>query len=148
MNYPEQAGYVKGSATSFAAAVNVEKNKLTREQQIYTALKNKPRTRWELVDDLGLPYETVNPRCSEMKMRGLLRETGETREGRYGNQSEVLCVAALYSKKTADQQKKSCATKLTESNLDALRQVQAFFTMGRPDLAETKFRQIAKDIDL
>lgn len=100
MQYPEQAAHVRGSVTSHAAAQAVEKRgKLTREREIYDAIKQYPQTTYELSQRLGYDREVIVPRCSEMKARGLLNVTGETREGKYGIQTEVLQVIAPYSRK-------------------------------------------------
>lgn len=99
-HYPERAGFVSHSATSRAAADAVEAGgKITREVLIYETLKGEPMTRWELCAHLDLAYETVNPRCSEMTTRGLLRPNGVTREGKHGLQTDVLEVCAPYTRK-------------------------------------------------
>ena len=97
--YPERAGFVRGSRTSLAAAIKVEgRGKITREMMVYNALQEKPRSVWELCNDLGLANEIIQPRCSELKGRGIIHATGETRPTPYKNEGEVLSVCAPYSR--------------------------------------------------
>ena len=120
--YPEFAGHLKGSATSRAAAdVCKSRGKQTREVLVYEALKERPQTTYELGLLLGLDREVVVPRCSEMKARGLLNETGETRPGKFGNQMEVLRVVAPYSKKISVPHKKSVKEQTLEGAIAHLR---------------------------
>lgn len=100
--YPVIAGHAPGSRTSFDAATRVEgRGKETREVMVYNAVKESPKTMWEITEHLGLPYEVVHPRCSELKGRGILGTTGETRASKYGNEQDVLKIIAPYSKKPA-----------------------------------------------
>jgi len=105
--YPEQAGHADGSGTSAAAAALLEKRgKVTREVMVYESIRVEPQTVWEVCKSLNLPYEVIHPRCYEMKARGILGCTGETRPGPYGNPGEVLRVIADYSRRQGKQERK------------------------------------------
>lgn len=96
-NYPNRAG-ATDTATSRKAADAVEaRGKESREKMLYTMLAERPRSRGQLCEALGLPVEVVGPRLSEMKSRGLLQATGETVTGKYGLEHDVLKVIAPYS---------------------------------------------------
>ena len=126
--YPEHAGHVQNSQTSFDAATRVEqRGKQSREQMIYNALRDRPRTVSQLGEDLGLPHEVISPRCGEMRSRGLLGPTGEQRLSKYGNKVDVLRIIAPYSPKST--QAITGRKRRNDIDRDKLKTARAFLTL-------------------
>jgi hypothetical protein len=93
--YPESPGH-RGVDTSFAAAADLEV-KLGRLQRMVLAAIREAGwlglTADELCDRLKLSRWTVQPRTSEMKRKGLIRDSGQRRRNASGKHAIVRMAA-------------------------------------------------------
>src|SRR5690606_17463202 len=90
LSYPAQVAGHKGTATSREAA----KKSTPGRKAVYGLIENILREE-ELTADViakrigrGLLY--IRPRCSEMKLLGLIQPTGETRKNETGRNADVF----------------------------------------------------------
>ena len=74
-SYPVKPGY-RDHDTSKAAAESIEPIADVIRERVYLALIN-PMTDWELAEAVGLPFETVQPRRSELVADGRVVFSGE-----------------------------------------------------------------------
>lgn len=81
--YPNSAGFVRGSATSEAAAERVNKKRVSTEKSVYEYIKyyNGYAIWKQAALDMKLSSRTVQPRFTELKKRGLIEPTGQVSFG-------------------------------------------------------------------
>lgn len=128
--YPLEAGHVKGSETSRAAAdfQNAGDFRLSKERVIYDLIAAKAQTRLDVQQALGWKIQTVTARIAEMKARGLLGETGRkiTQEG--FDRAELETIAPYAPPKAAS--KPVSGRKAYQATLTALKSAEATLAAG------------------
>lgn len=75
MTYPQTPGF-QNTDTSKAAADLVKPSAQSLREQVLAAIRQKPRTSFELARDLGHPFEGIQPRTSELREMGLIEDSG------------------------------------------------------------------------
>lgn len=91
MNQPDLP-FVRGSATSEAAAESMEPEAGTLRAEVLNAIRrNTPPglTDEELQEGLPMPANTERPRRRELERAGLIRDSGTTRPTKSGRQAVV-----------------------------------------------------------
>lgn len=74
-DYPRQPGY-RDRDTSRSSAQSIAPVAELIRGRVYEAL-TYPMTSWELADAVALPFETVQPRISELLTQGKIKFSGE-----------------------------------------------------------------------
>lgn len=87
--YPEVPGR-RDTDTSIAAADAIEQDAQLVQAMVLKAIKFKPRTSYQLAVDLGVHFETVQPRTSELRKKGLIVDTGFRGPSRSINRSAIV----------------------------------------------------------
>lgn len=73
--YPDAPGY-RNTDTSFAAAEAVKPKASTVRLMVLEALKTRPMTSIEIAGYIGMPFESTQPRTSELAAKGLIEDSG------------------------------------------------------------------------
>lgn len=84
--------YVRGSATSAAAAAGVRDSAETQRGRVLDALREAGRrglTDEEMQGVCGIEGNAQRPRRRELEKAGLIERSGETRAGRSGRDADV-----------------------------------------------------------
>lgn len=137
--YPYLAGYQKGSATSKAAAEKIETDRLTIEKQVYGFIESQGAlgATWKMVSDrLTISSRAVQPRFTELKLRGLIEPVGYTIEG-----CEVMKVCAAYQTSAS---KSKSAPKTKHEYHAAAAKALAYLEMGQNELARLVLAKVIK----
>lgn len=92
-SYPDAPGF-KAQSTSFAAAVGMAPKAGTLRERVLAAIRLKPGTPEEIAKRLHEPVMNIRPRCSELLAKGLIANSGLTREAMGGRQAIVWQAAA------------------------------------------------------
>lgn len=93
--YKEERGaaYARGSDpdTSHEAAEEVSHKAANRyEKMVYNSLRTGgPMTTHDLVENLGLAWNTISPRIKPLRRKGMVRDTGKRRIGPAGKRCIV-----------------------------------------------------------
>jgi hypothetical protein len=74
-NYPHSPGHAD-TGTSFAAAGFIAPHAPRLKELVVEALGVRPMTTVEIAETLELSYESIQPRTSELKALGLIRDGG------------------------------------------------------------------------
>lgn len=75
--YPNSPGYASGSDTSRDAAAHASKSSTADRTRALELFKSGWRgTDWELAHALEIPYESAQPRRSELTAKGLVQNSG------------------------------------------------------------------------
>lgn len=76
----------QGGDTSLRAALDIAPKAATIRLKVMRKLAelDRPLTSEELADRLGIPYESVQPRLSELRRDNLVHDSGIRRTGRHG----------------------------------------------------------------
>lgn len=93
--YPEAPGH-RGIDTSIEAAEGVAPKAHTVRQQVYEMISDAGlhgQTTEELATRLGIDYGTVQPRTSELKKAGMIRDSGRRRKNAIGKNIIVWIIA-------------------------------------------------------
>jgi len=94
-SYPAQAGY-KAPGTSMEAAEAIEatgKAETLRQKVLALFQSGFQGSAHEVADRLGENFMATSPRISELKLRGLITETGERRKNPGGRYASVWRLA-------------------------------------------------------
>ena len=86
---PQSPGY-KGTDTSKAAAEEVKPTKAILQEACLICLLTGPQTADEIADFLELSVLSVRPRISELKLLGLIEDTGTRRKNISGKSAAVM----------------------------------------------------------
>ena len=73
--YPRAPGH-RNVETSVAAAHYAKPTAATVRQMVLEAVRSRRQTSFELARSLRIPYETLQPRTSELKAQGLIKDSG------------------------------------------------------------------------
>jgi len=73
--YPHEPGH-RGVETSVKAAEAMKIPAGTLRALVLDAIKSKPRTSFQLSADLHQPFESIQPRTSELCAAGLIEDSG------------------------------------------------------------------------
>ncbi len=90
--YPNAPGW-KGADTSQAAAEEVESSATTLRDLTLAEIKRAPKTTIEIAKALGVRFESVQPRTSELRAQGLIVDSG--RRGPSRDPGKLAIVWAL-----------------------------------------------------
>lgn len=86
----QKIGYAGGSKTSKNAAYNDLNGKITIRQQVFNLFKTHENLTTEEAAELcGKAEISVQPRLSELKNSGLIRNSGKTKQGKWGLQITI-----------------------------------------------------------
>ena len=91
-NTTDTLPYVKGSATSQAAAESMKPHARTIRQRVYEYILSRGGfgcTDEEVIAALGVSPSTARPRRGELVQMGAVKKTGDTRPTRSGRQAAV-----------------------------------------------------------
>jgi hypothetical protein len=91
-NTKDMLPYVKGSATSHAAAESMKPHARTIRQRVYEYILSRGGfgcTDEEVIAALGVSPSTARPRRGELVQMGAVKKTGDTRRTRSGRQAAV-----------------------------------------------------------
>jgi predicted ArsR family transcriptional regulator len=94
--YPHVPGW-KGTETSLNAAQSIEpiaKTILRKAERMFKALGSDGATAEEMAERLGVPRVTVQPRVSELRRLGKVRDSGQRRRNPSSGKSAVVWVIA------------------------------------------------------
>lgn len=81
---PHSVGYQR-TDTSREAAETVAPRQMTIQGAVLAALRiHRNLTADEIAHHINRPYGSVRPRLSELREAGIVTDSGERREGRYG----------------------------------------------------------------
>jgi hypothetical protein len=90
--YPEFPGFAPGSVTSIDAAEEIDAAGL--QLAVTEMLRyGGPMTPDELASRMRRDKLSVRPRCTELKAKGLIHETGEMRRNASGHRAAVLAIS-------------------------------------------------------
>jgi len=94
-SYPAQAGYkAPGPSREAAEAIEATGKAETLRQKVMALFQSGfTGTAHEVADRLGENFMATSPRISELKLRGLLTETGERRKNPGGRLASVWRIA-------------------------------------------------------
>lgn len=84
-NYPAFAG----TQTSEAAADQIKGHRKSLQISVYLALKERPRTCEEIVNDLGIKHQTAGPRIRELALGNHIKPSGLVRKTSSGRNAIV-----------------------------------------------------------
>lgn len=74
--YPRTPGF-RRTDTSKGAAEAMEPSVAYLQTKALRAIRRKPMTSWELSRHLGIAFESIQPRTSELQKLGLIEDSGE-----------------------------------------------------------------------
>lgn len=74
--YPASPGH-RNVATSVEAAEALKPSAKFLQDRALEALRIRPMTSWEVAQHLGVAFEAVQPRCSELLKLGLVTDSGD-----------------------------------------------------------------------
>ena len=74
--YPHTPGH-RGVATSVEAAEALKPSAKFLQDRALEALRKKPMTSWELAQALKVPFESIQPRTSELQALNLIEDSGD-----------------------------------------------------------------------
>lgn len=92
--YPDAPAY-RNNDTSKAAAKAMKPSASTIRQSVLAVIalkKTDGATSKELAEILSLPYETVQPRTSELKAQGKIKDSGQRRASRAEDKMAIVWV--------------------------------------------------------
>ena len=95
-DYPNQPGD-RGVETSIAAARSITNAASRLQRAALFALQEvglRGLTSEELAARTGIAFESIQPRTSELRRKGLIRDSGERRPNRRGHRTIVWIAAA------------------------------------------------------
>ncbi|MGA0604895.1 hypothetical protein ACO2Q0_02760 [Phenylobacterium sp. VNQ135] len=87
-SYPSSAGH-RGVSTSIEAAEALKPCVKTIQAQVLAALRVRPMTSWEVAQYLKLPFETCQPRTSELQALHLIEDSGLRGPARSPNRTAI-----------------------------------------------------------
>jgi DNA-binding IclR family transcriptional regulator len=90
-SYPDEPGY-RNTDTSIAAAQAVASSAGRLQKVALAALRDvggRGLTSQELADRTGIDFASIQPRTSELRRKGMIRDSGERRRNRNGKQAIV-----------------------------------------------------------
>jgi DNA-binding Lrp family transcriptional regulator len=97
MTYPSEAGSKGSAETSGDAAASIDCGRLQRMTlRAIREAKRAGRTSEEAAQRLDLPRVTVQPRTSELKAMGLIRDSGMRRTNASSGKRAVVWIAKEY----------------------------------------------------
>lgn len=88
LSYPHAPGS-KGGETSRAAAEGIAPRVDGLRGQVLAAIRQRPGTPEQLAHRIGEPLMNVRPRCSELKAKGLIRDSGRRATAMGGRRAVV-----------------------------------------------------------
>jgi predicted ArsR family transcriptional regulator len=87
-HYPHTPGYTDAETGAEAAAA-IASEVFAIRRRVLLALRQGPATPDETAQQLGLHWQNVRPRFSELARMGLIKATGEKRRNRTGRRAKV-----------------------------------------------------------
>ncbi len=93
MFYPDAPGW-KGAETSKEAAQGVKETAALLRERILEAIRQRPGTPEQIALRLNAPLMNVRPRCSELRKRGLIVDSGGRAQALGGRRAIIWRVRA------------------------------------------------------
>jgi hypothetical protein len=87
--YPDKPGHKSHDDTTLAAAEAIASRAATLRAKAYAMLKVRRMTADECADTMGESVLAIRPRFSELRTKGLIRDTGNRRPNRSGHSAIV-----------------------------------------------------------
>ena len=75
--YPSSPGFAAGVETSEVAAIQVAPKAATLRPKVLAEIARRPQTSIEIAKSLGVPFESVQPRTSELRRTGEIMDSGK-----------------------------------------------------------------------
>lgn len=88
LSYPHAPGF-KGAETSRAAAIAMAPKVDGLRGLVLAAIRQKPGTPEQIAHRINEPLMNVRPRCSELKAKGLIRDSGQRAAAMGGRRAVV-----------------------------------------------------------
>ena len=93
--YPASPGY-RATDTSQAAAEAMKPKVSVLRRMVLGALENRPMTTMEIAHHIRQRYETIQPRTSELKDMGLIKDSGNRGISRDPRKKAIVWQLAPY----------------------------------------------------